>query len=350
MTSICGLGQVALGPVLSVLGMERGGAAAREHPEGPRRHRDLTPSGMAGREFFAVRTVAETLGGFRPARRTAIETVALAGARGRVPAEPVRAPHDLPGFAKLDRRRIRRPGGRHLRGVRGPAQLPRRRPAPSPMGRAPEVAVARGHGGGDADRRRDPRRRRRGRHGRVHAGGDAGHDRGRTTGGAGRRPGASRRGCGARRRPRAGRTPAAATGPRPARVGGRDGGRASTRGRAWRSCRPATRSSTPAARRSRRVRCATRARSRSRPSSATRAASPPCSASSPTTGSASPRCCATRSPRSDVVVVSAGSSVGARDETAAAVAGPGRAGDLGPRDRASGRASRRCSPTAAASR
>ena len=32
-TSICGLGQVALGPVLSVLGMDRGGAAAREHPK-----------------------------------------------------------------------------------------------------------------------------------------------------------------------------------------------------------------------------------------------------------------------------------------------------------------------------
>ena len=33
MTSICGLGQVALGPVLSVLGIDRGGAAAREHPK-----------------------------------------------------------------------------------------------------------------------------------------------------------------------------------------------------------------------------------------------------------------------------------------------------------------------------
>jgi molybdopterin molybdotransferase len=59
---------------------------------------------MAGpathREFFAVRTVAETLAGFRPARRTAVETVALAGAHGRVPAEDVRAPHDLPGFAR----------------------------------------------------------------------------------------------------------------------------------------------------------------------------------------------------------------------------------------------------------
>jgi NADH:ubiquinone oxidoreductase subunit F (NADH-binding) len=34
-TSICGLGQVALGPVLSVMGMDRGGAAAREHPKDP---------------------------------------------------------------------------------------------------------------------------------------------------------------------------------------------------------------------------------------------------------------------------------------------------------------------------
>src|SRR4029453_11521943 len=33
MTSTCGLGQVALGPVLSVIGMDRGGAAAREHPK-----------------------------------------------------------------------------------------------------------------------------------------------------------------------------------------------------------------------------------------------------------------------------------------------------------------------------
>ena len=79
----------------------RDGARA---PEGPRRHGDVggvrhgTPA--THREFFAVRTVAETLTGFRPARRTGIETVALAGARGRVPAEPVRAPHDLPGFAR----------------------------------------------------------------------------------------------------------------------------------------------------------------------------------------------------------------------------------------------------------
>ena len=32
LTSICGLGQVALGPVASVLGLERGGTAARPQP------------------------------------------------------------------------------------------------------------------------------------------------------------------------------------------------------------------------------------------------------------------------------------------------------------------------------
>jgi len=52
------------------------------------------------REFFAVKTVAETLAGFRPARRTPVESIGLDTAAGRVPAEPVRAPHDLPGFAR----------------------------------------------------------------------------------------------------------------------------------------------------------------------------------------------------------------------------------------------------------
>ncbi len=36
LTSICGLGQVALGPVLSVIGLERGGTAARPHPRAER--------------------------------------------------------------------------------------------------------------------------------------------------------------------------------------------------------------------------------------------------------------------------------------------------------------------------
>lgn len=54
----------------------------------------------AGREFFTVRTVSEALEGFRPRRRTPAEIVALDRAAGRVPAEPVRARHDLPGFAR----------------------------------------------------------------------------------------------------------------------------------------------------------------------------------------------------------------------------------------------------------
>ena len=52
------------------------------------------------REFFTVRTVSEALTGFRPARRTAVESVGLDDALGRVPAEPLTAPHALPGFAR----------------------------------------------------------------------------------------------------------------------------------------------------------------------------------------------------------------------------------------------------------
>jgi molybdopterin molybdotransferase len=54
----------------------------------------------ANREFFAVRTVADALAGFRPARRTVTETVALDAALGRVPAAKVTAPAPLPGFAR----------------------------------------------------------------------------------------------------------------------------------------------------------------------------------------------------------------------------------------------------------
>jgi len=52
------------------------------------------------REFFAVRTVGEALAGFRPAHRTGTDRVLLEEALGRVPAEPVRSPHALPGFAR----------------------------------------------------------------------------------------------------------------------------------------------------------------------------------------------------------------------------------------------------------
>lgn len=51
-------------------------------------------------EFFATRTVAEALDGFPPARRTAVEEIAAAAALGRVPASPVTSPAALPGFAR----------------------------------------------------------------------------------------------------------------------------------------------------------------------------------------------------------------------------------------------------------
>ncbi len=54
----------------------------------------------AGREFFTTRTVAQALAGFRPARRTPGEPVPVAEALHRVPARPVTAPHALPGFAR----------------------------------------------------------------------------------------------------------------------------------------------------------------------------------------------------------------------------------------------------------
>jgi molybdopterin molybdotransferase len=56
--------------------------------------------GQAGREFFTTRTVAEALAGFRPARRTPAETIPLTDALHRIPAAPVTAAHPLPGFAR----------------------------------------------------------------------------------------------------------------------------------------------------------------------------------------------------------------------------------------------------------
>jgi molybdopterin molybdotransferase len=55
---------------------------------------------VAGREFFTTCTVAQALSGFRPARRTALEQIPLAEALGRVPAAAILAPAALPGFAR----------------------------------------------------------------------------------------------------------------------------------------------------------------------------------------------------------------------------------------------------------
>jgi molybdopterin molybdotransferase len=57
-------------------------------------------SARGPREFFAVRLVSEALSEFRPARRTSAERVELEAALGRVPAESIIAREPLPGFAR----------------------------------------------------------------------------------------------------------------------------------------------------------------------------------------------------------------------------------------------------------
>jgi molybdopterin molybdotransferase len=57
-------------------------------------------SRTGGREFFTVSTVSDALAGFRPARRTDSKVVPLQEAAGRVPSAAVRAAHALPGFAR----------------------------------------------------------------------------------------------------------------------------------------------------------------------------------------------------------------------------------------------------------
>ena len=82
------------------------------------------------------------------------ETVPLAAALGRVLADDVIAPLDVPGVRPLQRRRLRRAGRGHVRGRRGPApsrsaSTPRcSPPASSPRGRcAPGTATADRHRG-----------------------------------------------------------------------------------------------------------------------------------------------------------------------------------------------------------
>ncbi len=52
----------------------------------------------AGREFFTARTVADALGEFRPEHRSKVQAVPLEAAWGRVPADEIVAREALPGF------------------------------------------------------------------------------------------------------------------------------------------------------------------------------------------------------------------------------------------------------------
>lgn len=55
---------------------------------------------MAGKEFFTALPVSEALEGFQPRRRTGTETVSRAQALGRVPATAVISGAELPGFPR----------------------------------------------------------------------------------------------------------------------------------------------------------------------------------------------------------------------------------------------------------
>ena len=55
---------------------------------------------MGGKEFFTTVSVSEALAGFQPSRRTGEETVLREDALGRVPASPVVSEAELPGFAR----------------------------------------------------------------------------------------------------------------------------------------------------------------------------------------------------------------------------------------------------------
>jgi len=55
---------------------------------------------MGGKEFFTTLSVSEALAGFQPSRRTGEETVLREDALGRVPATAVVSGAELPGFAR----------------------------------------------------------------------------------------------------------------------------------------------------------------------------------------------------------------------------------------------------------
>ena len=123
-TSICGLGQVALGPVMSVLHLaekrSRRGTGPRGGPWLTRPRGSSSPPGRSPRPWPASP---------RPAYQDRDGAVAPGAAPGAGPAGHRAAPATR--IPALHRRRIRRPCRRHLRCLRGPPGLPhrhRRRP------------------------------------------------------------------------------------------------------------------------------------------------------------------------------------------------------------------------------
>ena len=177
-TSICGLGQVALGPVV-----QRPDA---EHPPERQRSDRGPPRRLSrGREFFTTRTVAEALAGFRPAPPHAgrDRTAATRRCAGSPPSRS-RAPHPLPGFARstVDGYAVRAADTYGVsEGLPGYLTVT----GAVAMGTEPGVTVTPGTAVAMPTGGAHPAGRGRGRDDRVHRRGHAGHDRG----GAPRRPG-----------------------------------------------------------------------------------------------------------------------------------------------------------------
>ena len=303
---------------------------------------------MPGHEFFTTLTVAQALHGFRPARRTAAETVALADAlqpgTRRGGHGDVRAARVRPGRPSTGSRcGPPTPTGRRT-GCRATSTSPGR----SRWAGRPTVAVVPGAAVAVPTGRRAAAGGRRGRDGRAHPGGDAGHDRGGARRRARRRDGPRRRGRAHRercsRRPGARCVPRTSACSRPRASTGvgvcaRAAGRHPVhrrRGRPAGDRDPATR---PGARRDRlrAGRAGDRARRRPRDPRA----------SCPTTRAALETALRDAVATCDLVVVSAGSSVGARDETAIGGQRPGRRRASSATGSRSARASRPCWPSAA---
>ena len=161
-TSICGLGQVALGPVLSVTAAEqrcrrltravRARAGVLHHPDG-RRGAGRVPARPGAPRPRRSRSPAPCTGS-RPRRSPRRTRCPASPARPWTatrcgPPTPTASPTGLPGYLEVT--------GAVL------------------MGAEPDVTVGPGHGGEHAHRRRAAARRGRRGHDRVHRRGHAGH-------------------------------------------------------------------------------------------------------------------------------------------------------------------------------
>ena len=169
-------------------GAQRARHGSRRHrgtrpPEGPRGHRDVAACDRSGDPQGVLRRPDRGRGARRLPSGTA-HACRDGAARGCPRARAGRAGGGAARPARVrpfDGRRLRRARGRHVRRLGRPAEPARRHRRRRDGSRPGDLRGPRQRDR-DADGRRDPRRSGRGRHGRVHAGGDAGDDRGHAPG------------------------------------------------------------------------------------------------------------------------------------------------------------------------